>query len=109
MKKVDELSEFQSHPGSLIAFLNDSAHYFHVYGSPLHAALPCPGLGLPTPPRRQPPAALARSWHVFSKALEPESEIKSQLSGQSALLSIGRSRGVTLATLGGEGVACTVC
>lgn len=60
----------------------------------------------PPPPPLQPPAALAPSWHVFSKALEPECEIKLQLSGQLALLSIKRSRWVTLATLGRKGAAC---
>lgn len=42
---------------------------------------------LPPPPRRR------RSWHVFSKALEPECEIKPQLSGQFALLSVGAHGG----------------
>lgn len=41
-RRVNGLSEFQSHPGGLIAFLNDSAHYFQLYSSPLHGALPCP-------------------------------------------------------------------
>lgn len=42
----------------------------------------------PPPPRRR-CRSLPPFWLVFSKALEPECEIKPQLSGQFALLSVG--------------------
>lgn len=73
MQRVNRLSEFQSHPGGLIAFLNDSAHYFQLYSSPLHGALPYPY-------RVWSPSLsvlLAQAWQVFNKPLEPECKIKS--------------------------------
>lgn len=62
------LVNFKVTQAALIAFLNDSAHYFQLYSSPLHGALPYP---------YRAPVLLAQAWHVFNKPLEPECRMKS--------------------------------